>query len=54
MNPNTATPVQKTKQSLEEEIFRLKLEWVMAKTDDEKQRLSRLIRDRMGQAAKKL
>jgi len=51
--PNTASPVQKQKPSLEEEIFRLKLEWIMAKTDDEKQRVSRQIRERMGLTTKK-
>ena len=47
MSPNVATP-QKQKPSLEEEIFRLKLEWIMAKSDDEKRRVSQEIRDRMG------
>src|SRR5262245_51949875 len=48
--PDTASPVQKQRPSLEEEIFRLKLEWIMAKTDEEKQRVSLEIRERMGVA----
>jgi hypothetical protein len=51
--PGSASAVQKQKPSLEEEVFRLKLEWVMAKTDDEKRRLSEEIRRKLGQSAKK-
>jgi hypothetical protein len=46
--PGTASAVQKQKPSLEEEVFRLKLEWVMAKSDDEKRRLAEEIRKKMG------
>ncbi|HEX4920848.1 MAG TPA: hypothetical protein VFV92_08920 [Candidatus Bathyarchaeia archaeon] len=45
--------MQKTKPSLEEEIFRLKLEWIMAKTDDEKKQLSQQIRQKLGIAKSK-
>src|SRR5260370_37382711 len=31
--------VQKKKPTLEEEVFRLKLQWMMAKNDDEKRRI---------------
>src|SRR6266581_9529551 len=48
--PGTASAVQKEKPSLEEEVFRLKLEWIMAKTDDEKRRLSEEIRKKISQA----
>jgi len=50
--PGTASAVQKEKPSLEEEVFRLKLEWIMAKNDDEKRRFSEEIRRKMGQAPK--
>jgi hypothetical protein len=49
---SSASAVQKQKPSLEEEVFRLKLEWLMAKTDDEKRRLSEEIRRKLGQAPK--
>jgi hypothetical protein len=38
---------------LEEEVFRLKLEWVMAKDDDEKRRISEEIRRKLGLVPKK-
>ncbi|TMI47936.1 hypothetical protein E6H20_10100 [Candidatus Bathyarchaeota archaeon] len=44
----TTTSVQKQKVTLEQEVFRLKLEWMMAKNDDEKRRLSEEIRRRIG------
>jgi len=50
--PDTASAVQKEKPSLEEEVFRLKLEWIMAKNDDEKRRFSEEIRKKIGQAAR--
>jgi len=50
--PGTASAVQKEKPSLEEEVFRLKLEWIMAKNDDEKRRLSEEIRKKISQAPK--
>jgi len=50
--PGTASAVQKEKPSLEEEVFRLKLEWITAKTDDEKRRLSEEIRKKISQAPK--
>ncbi|TMI67192.1 hypothetical protein E6H12_00500 [Candidatus Bathyarchaeota archaeon] len=40
--------VQKQKPTLEEEVFKLKLEWMMAKNDDEKRRISEEIRRRIG------
>jgi len=42
--------VQKQKPTLEEEVFKLKLEWMMAKSDDEKRRISEEIRRRIGVA----
>ena len=53
MTPGSASAVQKEKPSLEEEVFRLKLEWMMAKTDDEKQRISEEIRRKLGVIPKK-
>ena len=50
--PGTASTVQKQQPSLEEEVFRLKLEWMMAKTDDEKRRISSEIRSKLGLATK--
>ena len=50
--PNT-TAVQKPKPSLEEEVFRLKLEWIMAKTSEEKRRISEEIRKKIGSSVKK-
>ncbi len=44
----TTTSVQKQKVTLEQEVFRLKLEWMMAKNDDEKRRISEEIRRRIG------
>ncbi|TMI67957.1 hypothetical protein E6H11_08015 [Candidatus Bathyarchaeota archaeon] len=40
--------VQKQKPTLEEEVFKLKLEWMMAKNDDEKRRISEEIRRLIG------
>jgi len=40
--------VQKEKPTLEQEVFKLKLEWMMAKNDDEKRRISEEIRRRIG------
>jgi len=40
--------VQKQKPTLEEEVFRLKLQWMMAKNDDEKRLISEEIRRRIG------
>ncbi|MBO0887795.1 hypothetical protein J2P12_01700 [Candidatus Bathyarchaeota archaeon] len=51
--PGTASAVQKQRPSLEEEIFRLKLQWIMAKTDEEKQRISDEILKKLGLAPKK-
>ena len=53
MAPGTSSAVQKQKPSLEEEVFRLKLEWIMAKTDDEKRRISDEIRRKLGLIPKK-
>jgi hypothetical protein len=52
LTAGSASAVQKLKPSLEEEVFRLKLEWLMAKTDEEKRRLSKEIRRKLGQAPK--
>jgi hypothetical protein len=52
LTSGSASAVQKEKPSLEEEVFRLKLEWLMAKTDDEKRKLSEEIRRKLGQAPK--
>jgi hypothetical protein len=51
--PGAASAVQKQKPSLEEEIFRLKLEWIMAKSDDEKRRISDEIRKKLGLSSTK-
>lgn len=48
-----ASAVQKQKPSLEEEVFRLKLEWMIAKTDVDKRKISEEIRKRIGIAATK-
>jgi len=45
---NTTTAVQKQKPTLEQEEFKLKLEWMMAKSDDEKRRISEEIRRLIG------
>jgi len=52
LTPGTASAVQKQQPSVEEEVFRLKLEWMMAKTDDEKRRISNDIRTKLGLAAR--
>jgi len=44
----TTSAVQKQKPTLEQEVFKLKLEWIMAKNDDEKRRISEEIRRRIG------
>jgi hypothetical protein len=49
----TASAVQRQRPSLEEEVFRLKLEWLMAKTDEEKRQFSEEIRKKLGQTSKK-
>lgn len=33
---------------MEEEVFKLKMEWIMAKSDEEKRRLSKEIRNKLG------
>ncbi|OLB70510.1 hypothetical protein AUI06_06350 [archaeon 13_2_20CM_2_52_21] len=48
MASSQASAVQKQKPTLEEEVFKLKLEWMMAKNDDEKRRISEEIRRRIG------
>jgi len=50
---DTASAVQKQKPSPEEEVFRLKLEWIMANSDDEKRRLSGEILRKLGVTLKK-
>jgi len=46
--PGTTNAVQKQKPTLEQEVFRLKLQWIMAKNDDEKRRISEQIRQLIG------
>ncbi len=53
MASGDTSTVQKQRPSLEEEVFRLKMEWMMAKTAEEKRRVSREIRDRLGLEAEK-
>ncbi len=48
MASNTTSALQKQKPTLEEEVFRLKLQWMMAKNDDEKRLISEEIRRRIG------
>ncbi len=48
LTSNTTSTVEKQKPTLEQEVFKLKLEWMMAKNDDEKQRISEEIRRRIG------
>jgi len=48
MASSPTTAVQKQKPTLEEEVFKLKLEWMMTKNDDEKRRISEEIRRRIG------
>jgi len=43
----TTSAVQKQKPTLEQEVFKLKLERIMAKNDDEKRRISEEIRRRI-------
>ena len=52
MASNATSAVQKQKPTLEQEVFKLKLAWIMAKNDDEKRRFSEEIRRKMGQAPK--
>lgn len=51
--PGTTSAVQKQKPTLEQEVFRLKLQWIMAKNDDEKRRVSEQIRRLIGSIASK-
>jgi hypothetical protein len=44
---NTAVQEQQVQKSLEGAIFKLKLQWMMAKDDNEKKRLSEEIRRRI-------
>ncbi|OLB71293.1 hypothetical protein AUI06_04175 [archaeon 13_2_20CM_2_52_21] len=44
----TTSALEKEKRTLEQEVFRLKLEWMMARNDDEKRRISEEIRRRIG------
>src|SRR5712664_1785750 len=43
----TTSAVQKQKQTLEQDVFKLKLQWMIAKNDDEKRRISEEIRRRI-------
>jgi hypothetical protein len=47
LTSGAASAVQKQKLSLEEEIFRLKLEWMIAKTEADKRKISEEIRKRI-------
>src|SRR5260370_9172512 len=40
----TTSAVQKQKQTLEQDVFKLKLQWMIAKSDDEKRRITQEIR----------
>ena len=53
MAPGVASTVERQRPSLEEEVFRLKMEWIMAKSDEEKRRISNEIRNRLGLDANK-
>ena len=44
----TTSAVQKQKPTLEQEVFKLKLAWMIAKNDDEKRRISEEIRRLIG------
>jgi hypothetical protein len=48
LGSGTTSAVQKQKPTLEQEVFRLKLQWMMAKNDDEKRQISEEIRRRIG------
>jgi len=48
----TTSAVQKQKPTLEQEVFKLKLQWMLAKNDDEKRRISQEIRRRIEVSAK--
>ena len=48
LTSSTSSAVQKQKPTLEQEVFKLKLEWMIAKNDDEKRRISEEIRRRIG------
>jgi hypothetical protein len=48
---NTAVQEPQGQKSLETAIFKLKLQWMMAKDDNEKNRLSEEIRRRIGSAS---
>jgi len=48
MASNATSAVQKQKPTLEQEVFKLKLAWIMAKNDDEKRRISEEIRRLIG------
>lgn len=50
LSSGTTSAVQKQKPTLEQEVFRLKLQWMMAKNDDEKRKISEDIRRRIGVA----
>ncbi len=51
--PSTASTVQKEKESLEAAVFKLKLQWMMARDDNEKRRISEEIRRRIGSTPSK-
>ena len=44
LTSSTTSPVQKEKESLESAVFKLKLQWMMAKDDDQKRKISEEIR----------
>ncbi len=47
LTPSTTSTAQNEKESLESAVFKLKLQWMMAKDDDEKRRISEEIRRRI-------
>ncbi len=44
----TSSTTQREKETLESAIFKLKLQWMMAKDDDQKRKISEEIRRRLG------
>ena len=48
LTSSVVSTVQKEKESLEAAVFKLKLQWIMAKDENEKRRISEEIRRRVG------
>lgn len=53
MTAGAASAVQKQRPSLEDEVFRLKLEWMMAKTEEDKRKISNELREKIGLSQQK-